>query len=82
VLVTTCDALERPGVLERVAGAGLRLVKVPGPVPGALRREWGTRATPFIEMSGWSLQGSPYLESDELVPLLGLADLAPEGRRP
>ncbi|HEU5390300.1 MAG TPA: AMP-binding protein [Streptosporangiaceae bacterium] len=82
VLVTTRDELERPGVIERVAGAGLRLVKVPGPVPEALRREWGTRATPFVEVSGLSLQGSPYLESDELVPLLGMEDLALEGRRP
>lgn len=76
VLVTTCAELERPGVIERAAEAGLRLVKMPGPVPGALRRKWGTRATPFVEMSGLSLQGSPYLESDELVPLLGTEDLA------
>jgi hypothetical protein len=71
VLVTTCEELERPGVNERVAGAGLRLVKLPGPVPGALRRECRSRGTPFVEMSGLSLQQSPYLEPDEPVPLLG-----------
>jgi len=81
VLVTTYAELERPGVIERVDAAGPRLVKVPGPVPRALRRDWGTRATPFVEMLGLSLQGSPYLESDDLVPLLGLADLAILGRQ-
>ncbi|HET9970439.1 MAG TPA: AMP-binding protein [Streptosporangiaceae bacterium] len=72
VLVTSCEELERPGVPERVAAARPRLVKVPGPVPGALRRECQSRGIPFVEMSGLSLQQSPYLESDELVPLLGL----------
>jgi hypothetical protein len=32
-------------------------------------------------MLGLSLQGSPYLESDELVPLLGVEDLALVGRQ-
>jgi hypothetical protein len=71
VLVTTGEELERPGVIERVDAAGLRLVKMPGPAAGARRREWGSRATPFIQMSGFSLQQSPFLESDEMVPLLG-----------
>lgn len=55
-----------------------RLVKVPGPVPGALRRECRSRGTPFVEMFGLSQQQSPYLESDGPVPLLG--DLTIDGR--
>ena len=75
VLVTTCEELERPGVIE--AASGPRLVKVPGPVREAQRRECRSRAISFVEMygvaeaGGLNLQTSPSLASDGLVPLLG-----------
>jgi len=80
VLVTTCEQLGRPGVLERLGGGGTRgprLVKAPGPVAGAVRGECRTRAIPFVEMYGLAetggliLQASPFLAADGLRPLLG-----------
>jgi acyl-CoA synthetase (AMP-forming)/AMP-acid ligase II len=81
VLVTTCEQLERPGLMERLAdgdGAGPRLVKVPGPVPATLRRACRSAGIPLAETygaaegGGLNLQQSPFRESaDGLVPLLG-----------
>ena len=85
VLVTTCEQLERPGVIERLAADGARpaaggprLVKVPGPVPGTLRQACRSAGIPLAEMyglaegGGLNLQQSPFREpSDGLVPLLG-----------
>jgi acyl-CoA synthetase (AMP-forming)/AMP-acid ligase II len=85
VLVTTCEQLERPGVIERLAAdgarpaaGGTRLVKVPGPVPGTLRQACRSAGIPLVETyglaegGGLNLQQSPFREpSDGLVPLLG-----------
>lgn len=85
VLVTTCEQLERPGVIERLAAGGAqpatggpRLVKVPGPVPGTLRQACRSAGIPLAEMygvaegGGLNLQQSGFREpSDGLVPLLG-----------
>jgi acyl-CoA synthetase (AMP-forming)/AMP-acid ligase II len=81
VLVTTCEQLEHPGLMERLAaddGAGPRLVKVPGPVPATLRRACRSAGIPLAEMygvaagGGLNLQQSPFREPpDGLVPLLG-----------
>jgi pimaricinolide synthase loading module/candicidin polyketide synthase FscA len=85
VLVTTCEQLDRPGLTARLAEVsdppvpgGLRLVKAPGPVRGALRRECRTRAIPFGEMFGVAESGGLILQQPPvpeppagLVPLLG-----------
>jgi fatty-acyl-CoA synthase len=85
VLVTTCEQLERPGLIERLAADGARpaaggprLVKVPGPVPGTLRQACRAAGIPLAEMygvaegGGLNLQQSPFREPpDGLVPLLG-----------
>ncbi|HEX3923881.1 MAG TPA: AMP-binding protein [Streptosporangiaceae bacterium] len=85
VLVTTCEQLERPGMTARLAEVsdppvrgGLRLVKAPGPVREALRRECRSRAIPFGEIFGLAESGGLILQqsrfrepADGLVPVLG-----------
>jgi acyl-CoA synthetase (AMP-forming)/AMP-acid ligase II len=85
VLVTTCEQLERPGLIVRLAaggawpaGSGPRLVKVAGPVSGALRQACQSAGIPLAEMYGLAEGGGLNLQqsvsrepADGLVPLLG-----------